>query len=354
MSEAEKLPKNQPAEIHIDGIPQYAGEISATLEQGLLMSDTRSLLDKQIDADPSVHKGARGDLIFTDLFDEEGTQQSVPVTIVSSAGTAVTLDFFDQDSEVTNTVLRLLKTRKKPGIQSEAADGATLAELRKRSLKQLDKIIGNFLVALADYLFEMSSRPQIGSAHEDFYEAMNALKQAQEPMCKVFTEQMEAFFEDTVKKGEQAGGDDEGEIEISELNLVDIQDFEDSLSVNRIIRMGQDKYSIPLECLVIRYAELIDAEPLDTRLPMHVAQICLAFQECMSGRGVPSTAAPDVYVYFSDQVIRKLDPFYTTWVVCGGPLPAPRSLLPHSSPLFAISHKRVMRSKPSASISADI
>jgi diguanylate cyclase (GGDEF)-like protein len=314
MSEAEKLPKNQPAEIHVDGIPLYAGEISATLDQGLLLSESRPMRGKQKGPTIDVDPGAEGDLIFKELFDDEGTALIVPVTIVSAEGTDISIGFRDQASATTLTALEKLKAKPRKSVPSReqggVVDSAILPELRKKSLRQLDKILNDFLMAMADYLFDMSGRPQNKDRQEDYYETMNVIKGSRDKLRKSFAKEIEGFFDNPVKGAADKSpqeDDDRG----TELNLVDIKDFEDSLSLNRMIRMGQDKYALPLECLTLRFSDLTDIEPLDVRLPLHVAQICQAFKATVSSR-IAHDVAPDVYGFFSDQVIRNLDAFYAS------------------------------------------
>ena len=312
MSKAEKLPKNQPAEIHVNGIAQYVGEISATLDQGVLLSEARSTGDEQsgqnIEADP----GTEGDLVLQELFNDDGDQLIVPITIVSAKGTDISLEFRDPVSVVTGTVLKQLKSKpRKRAAAGGKVDVKLLPELRKRSLRQLDKILNDYLMALSDHLFSMSSQPQSSDLQEDFYETMNVIKGSTEPMREAFAKKIESFFDDTAGKTKEVTKDAD-DFAGTELNLVDIQDFEDTLSLNRMIKMGEDKYVLPLECLTLRFAELTGVEPLEARLPIHIAPICQAFKAAVSDRGVASTIAPEVYSFFASQVVRKLDAFYTS------------------------------------------
>jgi diguanylate cyclase (GGDEF)-like protein len=312
MSDAEKLTQNQPAEIHIDGMPLYVGEISEILDQGLLMSETHTLASQDDSEDIHVHEGAGGDLIFKELYDEEGKGVVVPVTLVGASGRDITLDFRDQTAEETAVALALLKGKAPEPVGSTADSSVVLPELRKRSLRQLDKVVSSFLETLADYLFDMSSQPQNSDRQEDIYEAMSVVKAGREPILEAFVGKVDDYFEDLVKEYDEDEHEDGSKPAHTELNLVDLQDFEDSLSINRMIKMGQEKYALPLECLVLRFAELVGRDPLDTRLPMHVTQICQSFQGAVSHRGIPSAIAPEVYAYFSNEVVRKLDGFYTS------------------------------------------
>ena len=127
-----------------------------------------------------------------------------------------------------------------------------------------------------------------------------------------FTEQINHYFDDPVlpiheDKSKTADSD-----EFSELGLVDIQDFEDSLSLDRMIKIGETKYAAQLECLIIRYAELGTMDPLQTRLPIHVAQICRGFRATLENRDIPQDIIAEIYSFFSERVVRNLDALYTS------------------------------------------
>ncbi len=312
MSEAEKLPKNQPAEIHLNGIPRYAGEISVIKGERLLLSEARPMRGKQLGPVIEVRPGAKGDLLFRELFDERGDPLIVPVSIVGVAGKDITLAFCDQASALASTVLKQLQS--KPGKHSPAGSHDSvklLTELKTRSLRLLNRMLTDYLSALSDHLYQMSSRPQNSDLREQFYEAITAIRQSSATMYEAFTEAIEGFFGD-LTAGEEGASQDADKSGSSELNLVDLQDFEDTLSLNRMIEMGRDKHALSLEYLTLRYAELVEMSPLDVELPVHIAPVCQAFQTAISDRGIPQSIAPEVYGFFSSQVVRQLDTFYAS------------------------------------------
>ncbi|MEM0954006.1 MAG: DUF1631 family protein [Pseudomonadota bacterium] len=310
MAKAEKLSTTHAAELHMDGIPQYAGNIVTVMEQGLQMADTRRLRGKQHGKTVSVHDGAKADLVFLDLFDEEGDQVIVAVTIVGAKSDLVTLAFRNQVSEQTGTVLRLLKSETRSSRQGPV-DEDTLSEFRRRSLRQLDKMIGGFVMATADHLFDLSGRPHSRDMQDALYETMSILKRSKKDIVEAFCTQIDAYFDEPLKpeKQETVSAD---EVQFGDLDLVDIQDFEDSLAIDRMVKEGQSKYGLPMEALTLRFAEIAGTEPLDTRLPVHVQQLCSAFKEGIRDRGIATSVAPELYNFFAAQVIRKLDSFYTS------------------------------------------
>ncbi|MCZ6830764.1 MAG: DUF1631 family protein [Gammaproteobacteria bacterium] len=312
MPKAEELPKKQPAEIHVEGIPRYAGEISAFLDQALLMIDTRVMQGKQTGDKLQIHAGSQADLVFRELFDEDGSPIIVPVTLESATGTNLSLTFRDAVSIATGNLLSTLRSESSPSEQTKRPlTGDILPELRKRSLRQLDKVLNDFLLALADHLFDMSSRPQSRDQQDELYESMNIIKRQREAMREAFAEQINYYFDDPVRREKDDKSASTDDDEFSELGLVDIQDFEDTLSLDRMIKIGVGKYAPLLECLTIRYAELTSMDPLQTRLPMHVAQVCRAFRTSLENRELPQEIGPEIYSFFSERVVRNLDALYT-------------------------------------------
>ena len=156
----EKLAASHPAEIHADGIPLFIGDISATVSQGLLLSDARLIRGKQSNRTVNIVIGTRCDLVFKQLQDDDGSALVVPMTIGATKGKTITLVFVEKVSVVTGNVLRQLKGREhtpqKPVTPTESGD--LLSKFRKHALNQLDKLVHEFLLSLSDHLFDISVR----------------------------------------------------------------------------------------------------------------------------------------------------------------------------------------------------
>ena len=95
-----------------------------------------------------------------------------------------------------------------------------------------------------------------------------------------------------------------------ELDIIDQQEFEDFLAIERIVANGEDLHNVPLEALTVRFATLLAASPDDVRLPIHVRQICRAFQRTLAEAEVPRQNMPDIFDYFGRQFISQLGGYY--------------------------------------------
>ncbi len=310
MSQAEKLPKSHSAQLHLDGAAYYAGDIDATVGDSLRLSNARQLQGEQSGENISVHPGARAELVFLELFDDEGDAVSIPVTIVGGGADSIKLDFRDQAAEDSDKFMALLREGEGGGQRKEG-DEKLLAEFRKRANRQMEKNISAFLDAASEHLFDMSGRPQqMRDMQDALYEAMGILKRGRDEILKAYVDQLEAYFDEPLKPESQETPEEE--LEFGDLELVDTQEFEDSLTIDRLVKEAQSKFGLSMEALTIRFAELAGTEAIETRLPVHVSQICSAFRESVHGRGLDSRVAPELYQFFGAQVVRRLEPFYTS------------------------------------------
>ena len=94
------------------------------------------------------------------------------------------------------------------------------------------------------------------------------------------------------------------------LNLVDTAEFESSLAVDRMITSGEDKYHVPLEALVIRYATLVDVDPNQVRLPIHIRPLARAFQRTITAQNYPSPVLLKIFDYFTRGFMQGLQSYY--------------------------------------------
>jgi diguanylate cyclase (GGDEF)-like protein len=311
---AEALPRAHPAELLIDGAAAFAGEISAMLEKGLLLSDSRQLQGLQQGTTVNVPIGSKAELAFGDLFDENGEQVVVPVLVTRAQGTDVQLSFRDQSAAATATVQRLLQAEM-ARTDAFAGHGETLAEFRARAMKQLDRIFQKFLLDGTDKLVNLAAAQGIREKQDAMYESMNLLKNGQDIIEEQFHDTIDKLFDEPrlPEAEEHALAEEaEEELESSKLNLVDLQEYEDELSIERLVQKGRAIYGLQMEALTIRFAELVGMDPMRTRLPIHVGNICKAFRDAIHDQGIAGDAVPELINFFGQEVVKNLENFYNS------------------------------------------
>lgn len=191
------------------------------------------------------------------------------------------------------------------------SDGKALAALQKQSIELLGENFGKFLEKLIDHLFDLSSRAQQSmSGYNIYYEAMNSVKKNKGMVSDSLINELSELYQDLTPKDDDSTLEPDQDKEDDTLNLVDIEEFEDHLQIDKIISTGSARHSVPLECLTIRLAELAAADPCDIRLPVHVKQISRALPRALQGQDIPKEVIPKILDFFLEAFIEKLGGYY--------------------------------------------
>lgn len=314
MPEAKSTPATLPATLEMDGAVRLAGELSLHDDGSLRLSSTRLLSDTaQAESKFSIPAVKDAILNLGALRDAEGFIDNVDVTVSGASGTTMLLRLRHQNGELERRCLKLLPGYQKGNDEPKEEEvettstEETLALFRDKSRDQLRKLLKRFLIDLCNHLLDLSARSkQVTSGENAHYEAMNAVKKNGMQMLDTYIQRIDSHFDALVLGSETSSEKADPE----SLGLIDLKEFEDNLAVGRMINIGENLYGIPLECLILRLAELSDNDPHKLRLPMHVAQLCRAFQHMIEGQGIPRSTMPDIVDYFGRQVIRNLDEYY--------------------------------------------
>jgi diguanylate cyclase (GGDEF)-like protein len=195
------------------------------------------------------------------------------------------------------------------GVTAQYA--ALLETLEQQGLEELHHAISPFLYDLAEYLQTLASsvKPVPGSTNY-YREAANTLQRRARQVTDRIVQQISDFFRDLTP---QQGDDHLWQYQFgssTELDLIDLKEFDDFLAIDRMVTLGEDLHNLPLEALTVRVATLIDVDPNIVRLPIHVRQLCRAFQRALAEENIPQNALTHIYDYFAKQFISQLGGYY--------------------------------------------
>ncbi|MFK8048240.1 MAG: DUF1631 family protein [Halioglobus sp.] len=309
-----------PATLELASSARLSGDVRAIAKGGLRLSSTRALDDFGLSANFKISVGESALLNMGTLRDNIGFIDNLEVTISEVQGTALQLQLVDPEGDLEQRCLKLLpNTNSDSTAQTEDSSPSSyrpddcLPVLQKQSIAKLEELLKDYLIDLCNHLLDLSAKSkQITSGENVHYEAMNAVKKHGMKIIAAVTKQVNEYYKNLTpnkKAPEQTQSDSD---ESAHLDLVDIKEFEDDLAVARIIKVGEELYGTSLECLIIRLADIIERDPHTVRLPVHVAQLCGAFQHAIEGQSIPERAMPDVLDFFGQQFIRRLEGFYQT------------------------------------------
>ncbi|GAB5452069.1 MAG: hypothetical protein Hals2KO_23970 [Halioglobus sp.] len=238
-------------------------------------------------------------------------QFDAPETMASQAAKD-TLPSSSSQAKPAPTIER--KRRKREPAQPASAEFAQLLEsVKATSAKLLSGGLAPFIKDLTRHLFEESSKlGQSGSTTNALREAYLVMRESGDAARHFFLGHVDAYFQDLVPEHD----DDqlwnyEVTDNVDELGLIDLEEYDEYLLIERTVQMGEDLHHVQLEALTIRLATLVGADPLTLRNPVHVRQICRAFQHALQDVEIPHEIQPQIFDFFAKQFVRQLQHFYT-------------------------------------------
>ncbi len=244
----------------------------------------------------------------------------LPVTIDGVAGGVLSLQASDAQGEVARRWQTLFKPQRqttallvRPSTLEASAPEYTriLRQFHESAMQQLAELLPAAIGEIHTDLLTLGRRIRAGEdGRNRVTEAAQALGMDQDSVGRSLLDSVESYFRKPVPDPDE---DEYWQQEIEgpgELHLVDLDEFEGHLALNRTVALAEEMHRIPLEALTIRLARLIDADPLTVRLPIHARQLCRAFQESIEPLDIAPETAPVVYEYFSQHVVQHLGEFY--------------------------------------------
>ncbi|MEH6518389.1 MAG: DUF1631 family protein [Halioglobus sp.] len=248
-----------------------------------------------------------------------GTPVSLDVVVVNNRDDGISLTLKDRQLDEAQRCLSALSSstdsanEQRPAAEareySDVQRAQLLQKLQAQSLTLLDERLQLFIMHLADHLFDLSTSTQTSSSgHNVYYEALNVVKRNGRSLIDAFKQDIDRLYEDLTPQ--ERGRHEWQKRDDGSLDLVDINEFEDFLAIDRMISIGEELHQVALEALIIRIATLLQADPLQVRLPVHVAELCRAFKTSLDGQGIPKSVVSEIFSFFVNEFIRELDNYY--------------------------------------------
>ncbi len=307
--------KEQPALLVLDDGAKLAGDCSVDDEFQFQLVRVKLLAGTSSSGRVRLQQGMHAQLNLT----QQSGLAELPVTIASINDGRVLLNTRYPASELADGWREMLLRTPPPAIRPSSLSASSveytrlLRNFHQSAIQQLEALLPVAIDAIYEDLRTLGQRikPREEGAN-NVYNAAVGIGGNRDAICDMLLQKVEQYFQSMLP---QAGEDDFWQEEIEraeELDLVDLDEFEGHLAFNRTVALAEELYRIDLEALTIRVARLLDADPLKVRVPVHARQLCRAFQLAIEPVEVASEAAPVVYEYFSQHLIRPLANFYTS------------------------------------------
>ena len=184
-----------------------------------------------------------------------------------------------------------------------------IGELEALSAKRLTPCLSLVIEETADYLFTLSTSSRLDQKNQDqCYHAFTLLQGASKIITSEIASTISCSFEHYTFPAEN----DEvaGENEASALSLVPLEDFEDTLAIEKIVRAGTERFWIELESIMLRIASGLAIEPDAIELPVSPRTICSAYRQSLQNIDFPRAFLVDADSAFVRKLLPELASIY--------------------------------------------
>ncbi len=322
MSNTPTQPGTLSATLLLDNAVRITGHLSSLLD-GRLQLDAVQALAHPHDL-ITVELGSSATLSMPGDGARPNALKEVRVRIAARSRDSLTLEFAPTDAAVAASYREAIAGGFPPGVSAAKARGASAATmpataefatlldtLQERSLAELNNALTPFFLDLTGYLLELASRIKLLDSGKNFhYDAMTIIKDRGVHIAARILLQVTDYFRDLTP---ERGNDHLWQYTIGstdELDVIDLQEFEDFLAIDRTVTLGEDLHKLALEALTVRLAILIDADPNRVRLPIHVRQLCRSFQRSLREENIPQSVHSHIFDYFAKRFVRQLGGYY--------------------------------------------
>ncbi|MEE4278038.1 MAG: DUF1631 family protein [Halieaceae bacterium] len=283
-----------------DGL-RFAGTARAS-DGGLLSFSPKQLMS------PVPPDGLPVHLTVAGLGEDEEGQATIAATVDHADARELLLEPDDQPPrELFEALAAPDAAPQMPAAEAEAVLNAALADGKAFLASRLKR----FTLDLGDHLFDLSTSSKYGpSGKHDHYDALNALKRRSEQFQEQVLDSIAASLEQRKKKEEDDRRTDLESASAHNLDLVDLEEMDLQIAVDKSINEQIERHRVSLECLTIRAALAAGIEPPQARTPFHPAFIVQAFVDAFSQMSPSMLVLIDGIRFFREQYLPALEALY--------------------------------------------
>jgi hypothetical protein len=201
---------------------------------------------------------------------------------------------------------------------------------------------------MCDHMFDLSGSAQVSSEKRtSCFEGFSVLKQQSKRSIQSIVAAVDQRFDEPLKK--DIGGARISELN-DDLNLVDIGEFEDQLAIDRMVKLGEERYWLPLEAITLRLAALLDLPAKKIELPFGLRALCEGYREAIRPLELDEFVVEELDRAFLRNLLPELGPVYqelSDSLAEAGLLPdIEKTLEASGSQLAAVATQKMQRPKP--------
>lgn len=198
-------------------------------------------------------------------------------------------------------------------VLSDAAKIAIKRSFDKHLMAELQQLAETVFEQLSQQLQRDAVSPYRTPEQQDLY--FEGMRQINKLRPKI----QSAVLQDIVKRLKQDPEPISSEpnrnrqsVSLDTLDLIDLHTFEESLLVKRYVLSGEQLHQGTFECLLIRYAWLVNAAPKISLLPISPSVLLPSLNRSLDQPEIPHTLSRPLFEYSAEMLFRALPILYTT------------------------------------------
>ena len=297
MAIKELLTEPKPAQLILFGHPPLDCLISQIGPEGISLQSDKPLTLSLSAGDLAEVKVSHSDTI------------SIRTSVIGQQGNLLRLKYINPDDHAVKRLVNWFSQPPKTAtVGSIINEQSVINSLRSTAQMQLERLINEYLNQSGDRLIQLAEKAANNDQQNQLFETLATLKQDQPQIVDQFLKHIDNAFNTQNNSSSQSSLSTPESTD--DLELVDLEEFEDWLSLDIIVRRAQERYALPLACLQQRFSKLFIRNFTEESLPVGVYQLCEALQSALKPCEVPRSLLPALYRLFDEYVIRHLEDFY--------------------------------------------
>jgi len=194
---------------------------------------------------------------------------------------------------------------------TSAVNTRPITMLGEPTLNALETKLSVFLPALAERLFTLSSETTFPTPlRPKAFEAYALVKAQQRTLKSDFLASVNAGFDHLIGSPDEHAANTAQNGEPSELDLVDLDSFNDDLAINQIAKQALDHHWKAVEAITLRVANVLGVEPKTIVLPTSPLQLANAYRECIKRFELPARIVLELDKLFLSEFLINLGDLY--------------------------------------------
>lgn len=259
---------------------------------------TLKLADSALSRLPGINVDDLAELELDNPIDQSGRRLKVRTAIETKSGSQLTLKFINQQDPAVRQLVNWL-----PKATSSASTSGVqiLNDLNHLALQQLSYYLDSYFIEADRELLSLAEVAKSNDHQGKIFLLKAQLRENSDLIKQHIAKTIDNKFKSSAQQITKPAGES-----MDEMELVDIEEFEDWLSMEVIIKKANAKHQHSLQCLAKRYSSLSTQTFDEETLPVSIKNITHALQGALKASDAPSELLPIIYRIFDQEVVEHL------------------------------------------------